>query len=303
MAVIETIIPIFLIIIFGYIIHRKGVINDRFISEANKFVFLFPLPLLIFTGILKSDIKSVYLSHILAVIIPTFALIFLSFFIGYAQKLRSATLGTFIQTSFHGNVSYIGLAVLFYLLGEKGLKQGSILIGIMILLNNGMAIAILSLFSHQEKNIAKSILSIIKTPVIIATFLGLIVIYTGIPVPSYIFKAMVILSNIALPMALIMIGASIGIKNIKKNLRDSITSAMLKLFALPGFAALYFKLLNIDFKDIVHVFILLATPTATTSYIMAYEIGGDPELASNAVTLSTVLSPLAFIFWANIATI
>lgn len=301
MAVIETIVPIFLIIIFGYFIHRKGVINDRFISEANKFVFLFPLPLLIFTGIIKSDIKSVYLSHILAVIIPTLALMMLSFLVGYAQKLRSGSLGTFIQTSFHGNVSYIGLAVLFYLLGEKGLKQGSILIGIMILFNNGMAIAVLSLFSHQEKNIAKSILSIIKTPVIIATFIGFSVIYTEIPVPNFLIKAMVILSNIALPMALIMIGASIGAKNIKKTFRYSLTSAMLKLVVLPGLAGLYFKLINIDFKDILHVFILLATPTATTSYIMAYEIGGDPELASNAVTLSTILSPLAFILWANIA--
>lgn len=301
MAVIETIVPIFLIIVFGYIIHKKGIINDKFISEANRFVFLFPLPLLIFTGIIKSDIKSVFFTHILAVIIPTLALMVLSFFIGYTMKLKSGKLGTFIQTTFHGNVSYIGLAVLFYLLGEKGLKQGSILIGIMILLNNGMAIAILSLFSHQEKNIIRPIISIIKTPVIIATFLGLFVIYVGIPIPKFLTKAMVILSNIALPMALIMIGASIGVKNIKKTFIYSVTSALLKLMVLPGFAALYFSMLAISFKDMLHVFILLATPTATTSYIMAYEIGGDPELASNAVTLSTILSPLAFIFWANIA--
>ncbi|HOP86279.1 MAG TPA: AEC family transporter [Syntrophorhabdaceae bacterium] len=301
MAIIETIVPIFLIIIFGYTIHKKGIINDRFISEANRFVYLFPLPLLIFTGIIKSDIKSLFFSHILAVIIPTFALMVLSFFIGYGLKLKSGTLGTFIQTTFHGNVSYIGLAVLFYLLGENGLKQGSILIGIMILLNNGMAIAILSLFSHHEKNMAKSIISIIKTPVIIATFLGLIFIYAGIPIPNFLFKAMVILSNIALPMALIMIGASIGAKNIKKTFKYSLSSALLKLIVLPGFAAFYFRMLNIAFKDILYVFILLATPTATTSYIMAYEIGGDPELASNAVALSTILSPFAFIFWANIA--
>ncbi|HPU29925.1 MAG TPA: AEC family transporter, partial [Syntrophorhabdaceae bacterium] len=249
MAIIETIVLIFLIIIFGYTIHKKGIINDRFISEANRFVYLFPLPLLIFTGIIKSDIKSLFFSHILAVIIPTFALMVLSFFIGYGLKLKSGTLGTFIQTTFHGNVSYIGLAVLFYLLGENGLKQGSILIGIMILLNNGMAIAILSLFSHHEKNMAKSIISIIKTPVIIATFLGLIFIYAGIPIPNFLFKAMVILSNIALPMALIMIGASIGAKNIKKTFKYSLSSALLKLIVLPGFAAFYFRMLNIAFKD------------------------------------------------------
>ncbi|HOV89852.1 MAG TPA: AEC family transporter [Syntrophorhabdaceae bacterium] len=303
MAVIETIIPIFLIIIFGFIIHRKGMISDRFISEANRFVYLFPLPVLIFTGIIKSDIKSVYISHIFSVILPTLTIMIVSFVVGYALRLRSGRLGTFIQTSFHGNVSYVGLAVLFYLLGEKGLNQGSILIGLMILLNNSLAIAILSWSSHHEKNLARSILSIIKTPVIVATFLGLIVIWQGIPIPKFIVRGMVILSNIALPMALIMIGASIGVKNIKKTFRFSFSSALLKLVVLPGLSALYFMLLNIDFRDITYVFILLATPTATTSYIMAYEIGGDPELASNAVTLSTILSPFAFILWANLANI
>ncbi|MCX8111086.1 MAG: AEC family transporter [Syntrophorhabdaceae bacterium] len=303
MAVLETIIPIFLIIIFGYIIHRRGIINDRFISEANRFVYLFPFPVLIFTGIIKSDIRSVYASHIVAVIVPTFIIMIVSFFVGYLLRLRKGSLGTFIQTAFHGNVSYIGLAVLFYLLGENGLKQGSILIGLMILLNNSMAIAILSWTSNKERNMAGSILSIVKTPVIIATFLGLTVIFIGIPIPKSITKGMVILSNIALPMALIMIGASIGVRNIKKTFKVSFFSALLKLFVLPGISAIYFVFLKIGFRDITHVFILLATPTATTSYIMAYEIGGDPELASNAVTLSTILSPLAFIFWANLAMI
>lgn len=300
MAVIETIIPIFLVIIFGFIVQRKGIINNRFISEANRFVYLFPLPLLIFTGIIKSDITAVYISHIFAIIIPTLAIMVLSFIIGYVMRLRSGSLGTFIQTSFHGNVSYIGLAILFYLLGESGLKQGSILIGLMILLNNSMAIAILSWSSRQEKNIARSLLSIIKTPVIIATFLGLIVIWTGVTIPRSITKGMVIISNIALPMALIMIGASIGVKNIKKTFWFSFASTLLKLIVLPGLSALYFMLLKINFRDIAHVLILLATPTATTSYIMAYEIGGDPELASNTVTLSTTLSPFAFILWANL---
>ncbi|HRR72348.1 MAG TPA: AEC family transporter [Syntrophorhabdaceae bacterium] len=301
MAVLETIIPIFLIIIFGYIIHRNGFLNDRFILDMNKFIFLFPLPTLIFTGIIKSDIKDVYLSHILSVILPTFALIIFSFLVGWILKLRAGRLGTFMQTSFHGNVSYIGLAVLFYLFGEKGLKQGSILIGLMILLNNSMAIAVLSWSSRRERNIMKAFLSIIKNPVIIATFLGLIVLYTGITIPKVILRGMVILSNIALPMALIMIGASIAVENIKRSFRFSFVAAILKLLVLPGFAALYSFVLHIPFKDIIPVFILLATPTATTSYIMAHEIGGDPELASNTVTLSTIISPITFILWANIA--
>lgn len=301
MAVIETIIPIFLIIIFGYIIHRKGFFKDQFITETNRFVFLFPLPVLIFTGIIKSDIKDVYLSHIFSVVIPTLAILLIALLLGIALKLKEGRLGTFMQTSFHGNVSYIGLAVLFYLLGEEGLKKGSILIGPLILLNNSMAIVVLSWSSHQERNIKKASISIIKNPVIIATFLGIIFLYAGIPIPKVLLKGMGILANIALPMALILIGASITVKTVKKSLQFSSCAVIFKLILLPFFGVLYCMALNIQLKDMLPAFILLSTPTATTSYIMAHEIGGDPELASNIITLSTIISPLTFILWANIA--
>ena len=144
MAVIETIAPIFLIIMLGYLIQRKGFFKGQFVAEMNRLVFLFSLPLLIFTGIVQSNIKDVSAVHIFSVILPTLAIMILSFIIGLVAGLKRGTLGSFVQTTFHGNVTYIGLAVLFYMLGDEGLKKGSLLIGFLILLNNALAIAILS---------------------------------------------------------------------------------------------------------------------------------------------------------------
>jgi predicted permease len=297
MAVIETIAPIFLIILFGSIIQRKGFLKNHFIQETNRFVFLFPLPALIFTGIIKSSMRDMTASNIAAAIIPTIVIFAIAFGTGIVTGLRHGKLGSFVQTTFHGNVSYIGLAVLFYMLGEEGLKKGSILIGILILLNNSLAIAVLSWTSGQHRSVGKALLSIVTSPVIVATFVGLLVLYSGIPIPSVVMRSMVILANIALPMALILIGASISMGTIRQSLGFSALSSVLKLALLPGLALAFCKIVGIPLKEALPVIILLATPTATTSYIMAREMGGDIDIASGAVTLSTLLSPIAFVVW------
>jgi hypothetical protein len=297
MAIIETIIPIFLIIIFGYILQLKGLIKAQFIEEANRFVFLFSLPVLIFTGIMESDIKDVGLINILSVILPTLVILCLSFFLALAMGLKRGTLGSFIQTTFHGNITYIGLAVLYYMLGDEGLKKGSILIGFLILVNNTLAIAVISWASQKHANIWRSLASIAKTPLIMATFAGIALLYLGIPVPALLMKSMGILANIALPMALIIIGASMSVSSIKSSLKLSGIVSFMKLIALPFLSFLFCYFYEIPPRDALPGIILLATPTATTSFILANQLGGDTELASGVITLSTLLSPLAFICW------
>jgi len=300
MAVVETIVPIFLIIAFGYIIQGRGFLKELFIQEMNRFIFLFPLPVLIFMGIVKSNPGDVEFAHILSVLLPTVVILCISLLTGLVIGLKQGRLGSFVQTTFHGNVSYIGLAVLFYMLGEEGLKRGSILIGFLILVNNILAIAVLSWTQHQHKNILKLFLPIIRTPVIIATFCGIAVLYLKISIPGVLLRSMGILANIALPMALIIIGASITIGTIRKSFALSGAISFLKLIVLPACSLLICKLFGIPLNEMLSGIILLATPTATTSYILAREIGGSADIASGAVTLSTLASPLTFIFWASI---
>jgi len=300
MAVIETIIPIFIIILFGFVIQKKGFLTTLFIQEANKFIFIISLPFLIFTGIVKANITDVALRPILCVILPTIMMIVLSLFLGFVTGLKKGRLGSFVQTTFHGNVSYIGLAVLFYLLGEEGFKRGSILIGFLILINNIMAIVTISWASQKHESTWKALLSIIKTPVIIATFLGLLVLYINLQIPQVLFKSMVIIANIALPMALIIIGASMSFSGLKSALRFSLLVSFLKLLVLPFFSLVLCRIFSISPKDGLPGVLLLATPTAVTSYVLAHELGGDKDLASSAVTLSTLLAPLTYIFWVSV---
>ena len=99
-------------------------------------------------------------------------------------------------------------------------------------------------------------------------------------------------------MALIIIGASMSVSTLKNSIKFSVIISLMKLMALPFLSFLFCYFYAIPPRDALPGIILLATPTATTSFILANELGGDTELASGVITLSTLLSPFAFIFWA-----
>lgn len=298
--VLETIGPLFLVIFFGYLLKRCGFIDDPFVRQVNRFVFLFPLPPLIFTGIVKSKTSDISGLHLLVVIVPTVAIFCLALSGGLAARLHGGRLGSFVQTTFHGNLSYIGLAVLFYMLGEEGFRKGSILLGFLILLNNTLAVSVLSWASHQKNDFPALIASILKTPVVIAAFAGIAFLYLHLGIPAVLLSSMTMVANIALPMALILIGASITPENLRASFKLSAWASFLKLLVLPGLAVLFCWMISLPPAEALPAILLLATPVAASSYTMAHEMGGDFQVASSAVTLSTILSPVTFVIWATL---
>ncbi len=300
MNILETIAPIFIIIAFGYLLRFRKLLSEDFISEANRFVFQFPLPFLIFIGIVKAGLKNTGWLPIVSVTIPAFAVVGIALTIARISRYRTGKLGSFVQSTFHGNVTYVGLAVLFYMLGERGLEKGSLLAGTLILFNNALAIVILSLSSGRKGSVFRLVFSIITTPIILATFAGIIFVGLNLALPAVLMKSMDIVANISLPLALIVIGGSISPAMLRKTFRPALIVTLLKSLVLPGLALFFYRLFSADAHEIIPAMVLLATPTAITAYIMARELGGDTELASGAITLSTFVSPAVYLFWMKI---
>lgn len=55
---INSTVPIFLVMILGWVIKQLGIIDDNFASKANKYVFKVALPVLLFRDLSATDFKS-----------------------------------------------------------------------------------------------------------------------------------------------------------------------------------------------------------------------------------------------------
>jgi predicted permease len=305
MTVITTIIPVFAVIAVGWIFHRQGLMPSTFMGPANSLVFYLAIPAMVFNAISKANLKTYFdLTVLLITLLSVFAGFGISFLIGNGFKIKGGKLGTFIQSSFHGNLGYIGLAVAYYYLGREGFVRAGILTGFMMILQNLLAVFALVSFSeeHPEKKSRFSMIrSVLVNPVILSAMTGILCSLTGLRMPIVVERSLEILSGMALPLALLVIGASLSFDLMRLHYRVILSAGTIKLMVLPGLGFLLYNLFGLTSREYLPGLILLASPTATVSYIMAKEMRGDPDFAVAAISAVTLLSSLTFIFWLMIS--
>ena len=299
--VINTIIPVFAIILLGWILSWRRFIPSSLIAPLNRLVYYLAIPAMIFSGVAKSTFEAHFdLPLLICTLIPPLLVFAVALITGILCSLDRPHMGTFMQCSFHGNLGYIGLAVCYYLLGEKGFTSASILAGFLILCQNFLSVLGYQIFSSGMGNGGKTWFFIRKiggNPVIWSALAGMCFSLFKIPIPETVNRGLRIISGMALPSALLVIGASLSFSLIKANLRLSLLAGLLKLTVLPAFGLAAYHLAGVEPALFLPGLILLSAPTATISYVMAGEMGGATDFASAAISTNTLLSALTFILW------
>jgi predicted permease len=297
-TILENISPVFLVIALGFLSRRLCFLPDQFISSANRLVYFVAIPILVYNEITKGTFAE---SFDLAQITGTFAAVGLiaaaSMLLAKFLDLDAGGKATFSQCSFHGNLGYVGLALVFYALGPGGRGSASVLAGFLILLQNIIAISIFTFTAAGERKLdMKSTGKFIGNPIILATIMGLVSSASGMKIPGFVTTFFGIVADMALPLALLIIGGSLKTAPAGR-LRLVGLSTTFKLILLPMAGLLVFRLLGVGPAQAVTGIILLASPSATVTYVMASEMGGEPDLAAAAVTASTVISIFTYTLW------
>lgn len=299
MEILNTIVPIFTIIFLGWVARRLGFIKPDFLGPANRLVYYLAIPALIFRAISKTALKTQFNPQVLALTLAALVITYLvAWAAGYSARLRKGRLATFVQSSFHGNLGYIGLAVIYYLSGTEGVARGGIIAGFMMILQNLLSVVVLQVSSGSTSGTALSTLrKIVGNPVIVAAMAGILFSLAGLRLPVILARGLDIMSGMGLPMALLIIGASLSFGMVRESLPAVLTASTLKLLLLPAVGFALYTACGIATRDYLPGLILLASPTATISYVMAKEMGGDADLAVVAISTCTLISALTFYVW------
>jgi len=300
MNIISTIVPIFILILLGLFAKKNGFFTPEFLSQANRLVYYIAIPAMIFSSISKASLKThVNLSVILITLGTLVIITAVSLGITFFLKMARSSKGTFIQCSFHGNLGYIGLAVAFYYLGDKGFVKAAIIAGFVMILQNILAVIFLQYYSKDtgRPNILDTFKKTMANPVILSALAGILFSLSNATMPLIMDRSLTILKGMALPMALLIIGASLSFEKLKPRFFNVLISCFLKVIITPAIGFILFKCLSITPSNYLPGMIILASPTATLAYIMAKEIGGDPDLAVEAISISTIFSSVTYSLW------
>lgn len=293
----NVVAPVFILIFVGYLSKQLNFINENFVNVTAKFAFNISLPVLIFMQVSSLNLNGVIdfelISFIYIATIISFILIWI-FSIPLIKNSKDRS--SFIQGAFRSNFAIIGFAIISSLLGKNTLGKASIILAFILPLYNILAVIVLTLPRRNEVDfrMKEMINEILFNPLIIAVVVGLIFSFGSIKLPKPLFDSGKLLADLALPLALIGIGGSLNLREIKKAPALAIISSIIKIVILPAIFTYIGYLLNFKGDALVIIYILFASPTAIVSFIMAEAMGANSKLAGNIILISTIGSVFTF---------
>ena len=293
-------VPVFLMMLLGMLFRKLGWIDEAFASKMNQFVFLVPLPVLVFHDLAAADIGDVWNFRFVAFcFLATAASIAICAVLSCFLK-EKAQRGEFIQASYRSSAALLGIALTTNIYGDAGLVP-LMIIG-SVPLYNIMAVVVLSLTSPAKdapkKGLWKSTLKgIITNPIILGIAAGLLWSVLRLPFPPILEKTVSSLGDLAAPLGLIAMGATFRLDKAVGQAKPAIAASLIKLV---GFCVLFLPLaVRMGFREeeLVAILIMLGSATTVSCYVMAKNMGHEGTLTSSAVMLTTLFSAFTITGW------
>ncbi len=298
--------PVFVVMLVGWILRQKGMLNAGFVNTADRFNFTVTLPVLLFRDIATMDImKDFELKFFLYCMAATF-LCFVAIWISAEIFLKDKSMiGSFVQGSFRGSLAVLGIAFIQNIYGNAGLAP--LMIVAAVPLYNIFSVILLTLKGQEpedkdkkgleKKRILSAFVGICTNPIILGIIAGLPFAIFHISVPGIVFKSLNNFANMATPLALIAIGAGFELHKTLGKINVAAAASMIKLILQPAVFLPVAVLLGFRGQAMVALLIMLGAPATPTGYIMAKNMNNDSALASGIVVLSMLVSPVTITLW------
>ena len=296
-------IPIFLMMLLGMLFRKLGWMDEVFAAKMNKFVFLVPLPVLLFEQLATVDFSEVWdIKFILFCFVVTAISITISTLISMLWKDRSIK-GEFIQATYRSSAALLGIAFIQNIYGTAGMAP-LMIIG-SVPLYNVMAVVVLSLFkpgnnSFDKALVKKTLKGIVTNPIIIGIVAGFVWSALKLPMPLILHKTVSSIAATATPMGLMSMGATFEMKKATSKMKPTLVAVFMKLV---GFCAIFLPvaaMLGFRNEQLIAILVMLGSATTVSCFVMARNMGHEGTLSSGVIMMTTLLSAFTLTMWLDV---
>ena len=265
-------VPVFVVIVVGYLLKRIGWINQGFIEASNKINFKVTLP-----ALLIQDMVNIVTMWFLARIF---------------MKDKSI-IGEFVQASYRSSAAVLGAAFILNIYSDTGMVP-LMIIGA-VPLYNIFAVIILTVEcpekgAGQSKTLSSTLKGIATNPIILSIVAGVILSVLNVHFPKMLDNTISNFSKMATPLALIAIGGSFEFGKALQKIKPAVIATAMKLV---GWALVFLPIaIWLGYRDakLMAIVIMLASPATPSCYIMSRSMHSEGTLTSSVIVLTTMCS-------------
>lgn len=296
-ALVNVTIPVFGIVLTGYVAGRLGLLGEASASAVNAFVYYFSLPALLILFTARSSIGEIAnFPFILVFLFGSISAALIAVVIGkYVFKIDRGRLVVHSLVSGFSNSAYMGIPVFLMAFGVNGTLPAIIatIVGNTLLIGAGI---VFLEFNRRDRvsglrAMRRTSRSLISSPLVMAPILGLLIAASGWKIPTPAANYLELLGNAAGPSALFALGLALSAQVLRIAWREVVGMSVIKLLIQPltTFALITF-VFPLEEPWFEAALILAAMPTGAVAYVVAQQYDTYAPEASAAIVLSTALS-------------
>ncbi|MDD3517673.1 MAG: AEC family transporter [Chromatiales bacterium] len=287
--------PVFLVVLLGWVLARSEFLSAQTLAELNRLTYWLGLPALLIVKLAAAEPDVGGVLNLLFVLVGATLLgMLLAALVSRRMGLPVAGQGSFTQGGFRGNLAFIGLPVVVYAFQSDAAVVGDTLLvlGPLMVLYNVLAVLVLLPSGDHHRGVTpwRILRTLLTNPILIACLIGLALSLSALALPAIVERTLSALGQMALPLALICIGGGLAHTTLRGSVLHATTAAVIKVAAIPLIGGLLGLAVGLATHELRVALILLASPTAVASYVLARQMGADATLASGIILMSTLLA-------------
>lgn len=296
-AVVNVVIPVFAIVLVGYLCGRFRLLGPGGSEALNGFVYYAALPALFFGSLAKVELAQIlnwpylgaYLFGMAATAVATLLLGRVVF------RQRGAALAVQNMAALFSNTGYMGIPLAITAFGQSAalpailatVVNGALIMGLYILWIEAER----SHGSHLLHVARDAIFGVLRSPLVLAAIAGILCSAWQVPVPKPLLTFFDIIGAAAPPTALFAMGLFMVGKSFRGDVVElSVVSALkLLLHPLATFAIVTWLIpLPEDWRD--PLLLLAALPTGSLVFVLASQHQTYVQRATGIILGSTLAS-------------
>jgi malonate transporter and related proteins len=300
LAALTAILPIFALILVGYVCRKSGALGANATSELNRFVVYLALPALLFDVAAHTTWTAFYQPGFIATFgLSSGAIFALTVAFGLRRRRTLASASIDGLNASYANTGFIGFPLCLLVFGNDSLAPTATATVLTACLLFAVAIVLIEADMHSEAGPARLALnvgrSLVSNPLLVAPALGVAIAATGVGLPVGVETFVKLLGAAASPCALVALGLFLARDRGSDTgePRAAWLFVLLKLIVQPAIAwALAAPVFALP-QGLTHIAVLLAAlPTGTGPFMLAEFYQREASVTAKAVLISTIGSLL-----------